>query len=277
MKEEQTAIVKLHQQRGGGIPRIFPTALLVYRLFRAAAADPAVAAQIHRLQSQVPSEHASALPTGGNDDDASAHHAQAVMATVVTLIQVSSSMTMPSPGELQHMIHRVKMNGFSIADGESIALGIGVYATPSFMNHSCRPNVVQTFLYARNAAPPTLFLTAYDDITAGEEIVISYLDNSSPRHIRRARLEKDYLFVCDCPACQQEKTKPPIRPGDQPCPSPRAIATCGAAARCPRKWHDSAWTALASNPSPSPMVGFAMSTSPMATDCSPSRTRAASG
>jgi SET domain len=182
-EKEEAVVLQLYQGNRGPV-KILATAILLFRLLHARAG---VMNEILRLQCQ--------LPDGKSPSEESQQHSQAVIATVVAMCRI------PSNVNLGDMINRIKINGFSIADGESIALGIGIYSLPSFMNHSCQPNTIQTFLHGHNHQPPTLFLTAYTDITPGQEIMISYLDNSAPRHIRRARLLEDYFFLCDCSAC----------------------------------------------------------------------------
>jgi len=102
---------------------------------------------------------------------------------------------------LVDMVHRIKVNGFSITYEEDFErIGIGLYGIPSFMNHSCRPNALQTFLL-RSGTPPSLCVTAFRDILSQQEICISYTDTSCPSHVRMKRLEEDYLFTCTCEAC----------------------------------------------------------------------------
>uniref|UniRef100_A0A8B9G596 Protein-lysine N-trimethyltransferase SMYD5 n=1 Tax=Amazona collaria TaxID=241587 RepID=A0A8B9G596_9PSIT len=67
-------------------------------------------------------------------------------------------------------------------------------------NHSCIPNAETSF-------PENNFLlhlTALEDIEAGEEICISYLDccqRERSRHSRNKILRENYLFTCSCPKC----------------------------------------------------------------------------
>lgn len=208
--KEELAVIRLYERRGA--VRIFSTAILLYRIYFSARTDSSkdVAKQVERLQCKIPQDGAS-TSSSHNADDPSYQHSQAVMATVVAMLQVSGDfgMFVPPSTDMEDMVNRIKINGFSIADGESIAMGIGIYSIPSFMNHSCRPNTVQTFLYGHNL-PPSLFLTSYDDINAGEEILISYLDNSCPRHLRRQRLLSDYFFSCGCDACADSELESQI-------------------------------------------------------------------
>jgi SET domain/MYND finger len=190
-REESLVLAMYEDEEEGrrpGPPMIFSTAILLYRLMNA---SNAIQNEFNRLQCH--------LPHGRYPTDENEQHTRAVMATVAAMGPVYHPVVVEH--EFRAMIHRIKINGFSIADGESIALGIGVFSLPSFINHSCQPNVIQTFLHGHENQPPTLWLTAYHDIPSGHELTISYLDNSSPRHIRQGRLLEDYYFLCDCPAC----------------------------------------------------------------------------
>jgi len=210
LDQEERAVFRLYEVRGP--VKIFSTAILVFRTYwitsRGGATDSgrnSVSEQISRLQCQVPD---AAVPRNDKQNvDASRHHSEAVIATVVAMLQVSKDLglVVPPKTDMEDMLQRIKMNGFSVADGESIAMGIGLYGTPSFINHSCSPNAIQTFQYGQNNRPPSLFLTAYQEIEEGREILISYLDNSCPRHLRRHRLMNDYFFFCDCQSCEDDE------------------------------------------------------------------------
>ncbi|KAL3943897.1 MAG: hypothetical protein SGBAC_002014 [Bacillariaceae sp.] len=154
----------------------------------------------HRLDKL---QHEIADTTADLSD--SAHHTRAVITTVEFMIQTSSDdgnfTPLPSMQAMQRMVYRIKLNGFSICDGESVAMGIGIFGAPSFMNHSCRPNAVQTFLYG-GGEPPSLLVTAFEDIPKGAEICISYIDNLAPKQIRCNQLKNNYFFDCRCNACE---------------------------------------------------------------------------
>eukprot|EP00934_Nitzschia_sp_Nitz4_P008862 Nitzschia sp. Nitz4//scaffold17_size182527//173440//174333//NITZ4_001884-RA/size182527-processed-gene-0.110-mRNA-1//1//CDS//3329539430//8852//frame0 len=104
------------------------------------------------------------------------------------------------------MLIRVRLNSFTIVDNISNqSLGIALFSTPSFMNHSCDPNVLHTFMYGETGSTPEIILTAIKDILPGQEIQISYMDCNAPfRHVRRDSLAKTYFFICECPRCQVE-------------------------------------------------------------------------
>ncbi|CAE8628173.1 unnamed protein product [Polarella glacialis] len=81
----------------------------------------------------------------------------------------------------------------------------GVWIQPSLMNHSCRPNVQQSFLgdllVARAARP----------LAAGEELLIAYVSTLQPLHLRRDRLQEIFGFECRCPRCLLESVLLPLQ------------------------------------------------------------------
>jgi SET and MYND domain-containing protein len=101
---------------------------------------------------------------------------------------------------------RIVMNGFTVSTSEQMGIGIGIYPRASMINHSCRPNAVQSFYFFHhscNKEPnvPMLQITTCQEVKAGEEVTISYCDVSAPRHLRRKELFEGYKFDCDCHWC----------------------------------------------------------------------------
>lgn len=198
LEKEQATVSRLFQRRGH--VKIFPTAVLLFRLLRSSMLESVatgVVEQFSRLQSTIPETFKADL------DDASYHHSRAVIVTVLELLELSGYLSkfQGQISAMEDMVNRIKINGFSVADGENVAMGIGIFLTPSFINHSCRPNTIQTFLYGQNNRPPRLILTSHENISADQEVLISYIDNSCPRHLRHYNLERGYFFSCDCNAC----------------------------------------------------------------------------
>ena len=65
-------------------------------------------------------------------------------------------------------------------------------------NHSCSPNAAHKWDVGRFAS----YLYALRDISAGEEICITYTDVTAPRQTRREKLQKSYGFLCCCKGCE---------------------------------------------------------------------------
>ena len=81
--------------------------------------------------------------------------------------------------------------------------GTAFYAVQSCMNHSCQPNAHAL----RSEDDPNSFavIVAKEDIPAGDELTISYIDESLPFDQRQEALQ-DYGFVCQCRLCQQQQS-----------------------------------------------------------------------
>jgi len=87
--------------------------------------------------------------------------------------------------------------------------GSGLYWMHSAANHSCLPNAVVEFPFNNNQ----LVINATQDISPGEEILISYLDEcqqNQSRHSRQKYLRDNYLFTCQCPKCSEQAGDPDV-------------------------------------------------------------------
>jgi hypothetical protein len=209
-QEEQT-VAQLYDDGGGNNapPTIFSTAILLYRILCVMHSEALRDSTTVRSQLDLLQHDDTSSVDYDNDDDkdnASFHHTRAVIATVIAMAKSSASngMILPPIDDLQKIVTKIKRNGFSVCDGESMALGVGLYGTPCAMNHSCKPNAIQTFSYGQQR-PPTLLVTTCEDISSNQEICISYIDNSCPRWMRRERLQSDYRFWCTCDLCQNNR------------------------------------------------------------------------
>ncbi|ELP92579.1 set and mynd domain containing protein, putative [Entamoeba invadens IP1] len=75
--------------------------------------------------------------------------------------------------------------------------GEGLYKYLNTLNHSCDPNCV----LACTTDDFKLSLIALKDIKAGEELTISYIDNSMNKETRLKTLMDQYNFDCKCKKC----------------------------------------------------------------------------
>ncbi|DBA72664.1 TPA: hypothetical protein ACH3X2_010405 [Trebouxia sp. C0005] len=80
--------------------------------------------------------------------------------------------------------------------------GTAFYALQSCINHSCQPNAHAA--RSEQDLNCSAVIIAKHSIPAGEEITISYIDESLSYEERQEAL-KDYGFVCKCLLCQQEQ------------------------------------------------------------------------
>ena len=81
-------------------------------------------------------------------------------------------------------------------------MGSGLFPIANCTNHSCDPNIASV----TRGPNYSLDLVARRPIAAGEELFISYIDESLSRDERRALLRKQYLFECECTKCVAEAT-----------------------------------------------------------------------
>ena len=198
----------------GRIPRIFPTALLVFRLLRATTL-PKNNNQSSSLSTTAAESCSPSLGLGRDwstvmdmvgvsdsqsqiDNDAAAAHEQAILWTVMALWnetnQVSTRASMTSTlsqstlvSRIQQALARVKANAFSIVaqspqyeNGQQVplVLGTALFESPAYLvNHCClTPNCLQTFRTGTLGSFPTLSLVANRFIASGEELTIAYCD-----------------------------------------------------------------------------------------------------
>jgi SET and MYND domain-containing protein len=100
-------------------------------------------------------------------------------------------------GELLKRHHE---EGFPILD-ESVPLpvviGTGHYPTIALMNHSCDPNTEWRF----TGGSASIEMIALKPIAVGEELRISYIDQTLSYEERQSKLQELYGFKCECPKC----------------------------------------------------------------------------
>ena len=77
--------------------------------------------------------------------------------------------------------------------------GTAFYALQSCINHSCDPNA-HAMKRDQQDTDGSAVILAKRAIAKGEEITISYIDESMDHEERRSALQ-DYGFQCRCPRC----------------------------------------------------------------------------
>lgn len=76
--------------------------------------------------------------------------------------------------------------------------GVGLWLLPSFINHSCSPNMRRLHI------GDFVIVLASREVKAGEEITFAYYDVLSPLNKRR-EMAKTWGFKCDCKRCKYEE------------------------------------------------------------------------
>jgi|SRR5271170_5338933 len=88
------------------------------------------------------------------------------------------------------------INSHTLADVTSETMGRIFDPTLALLNHSCNPNAA--LIYDSNV----VHLRSIRDIRSGEQVTISYIDNTHIRPARQGQLLMNYFFECACPACE---------------------------------------------------------------------------
>jgi hypothetical protein len=96
----------------------------------------------------------------------------------------------------------------NISDAELNYIGVGLYPTLSFVNHSCDPNCVISFKHK------SAVLKAVRPISPGDELSISYIDLTESTSSRRHTLQEAFYFHCNCPRCLSNEISTKILPID---------------------------------------------------------------
>jgi SET domain-containing protein len=80
------------------------------------------------------------------------------------------------------------------------AQGTGFFSLQSTINHSCAPNAVADCLPSGEVV-----ITALQDIPAGSEVLLSYIEEEDANLRERRRMLRDYGFTCACQRCEAEQ------------------------------------------------------------------------
>ena len=148
----------------------------------------------------------------GGDDGELPHDAVATIAEVAKqarfLLAASCRCSMD---ECVRTLGRLQLNGFELTASEPEEgadeaeggghrpVGVGVFPSASYTNHSCAPNCAQRF-----DAHGCIVVETARDVRVGEELTIPYVDVRLGRRERRERLRKNFAFDCACERCAAE-------------------------------------------------------------------------
>lgn len=85
------------------------------------------------------------------------------------------------------------------ADGKRINISTGLWVCAARINHSCVPNTEKEFI------GDMMLIRAKRPIAAGEELLHSYVDETSSYRTRRDALMTTWGFECGCDLCGRQK------------------------------------------------------------------------
>lgn len=95
-----------------------------------------------------------------------------------------------------HVCSQYRCNTFGIFSAKDVQIGLAVYPTASYFNHSCAPNLLRRMDLGKCAC-----FYAMRDIGAGEALTISYAGGFKSVASRRQYLLENYRFFCRCESC----------------------------------------------------------------------------
>ncbi|KAJ8600847.1 hypothetical protein CTAYLR_008518 [Chrysophaeum taylorii] len=100
-----------------------------------------------------------------------------------------------------------RRNNFCVAD--EMLEGIAAVSSPigALLNHSCAPTCVVSYSPAAPDKPPVQHFVAIRRVRCGEELTHAYVDVGAPTRERRAILETNYGFRCECARCAASWTE----------------------------------------------------------------------
>ncbi|XP_059819411.1 histone-lysine N-methyltransferase SMYD1b isoform X1 [Hypanus sabinus] len=112
---------------------------------------------------------------------------------------------------ISHIFGVINCNGFTISDQRGLqAVGVGLFPNLCLVNHDCWPNCTVMLNNGNHDAVNSMFhtqmrieLRANQQIKAGEEMTVSYVDFLNLSADRRKMLKKHYYFDCSCEHCQK--------------------------------------------------------------------------
>ena len=101
---------------------------------------------------------------------------------------------------IDHLFGIVSCNGMSITDMRGLQyLGVAIHPTLNLINHDCNPNCVAI------SCGPNIYVRAIRPIKAGDELFISYIDESGKSDARKQTLKDQYYFDCSCKMCESKE------------------------------------------------------------------------
>ncbi|KAH0008755.1 SET domain-containing protein, partial [Aureobasidium melanogenum] len=102
----------------------------------------------------------------------------------------------PELSRIPKYVGQIFRNSLTLITPTLDPIGVATDPLACSANHSCEPNTSVLF------DTPRLMMRSLAPINKGEEVFISYVDNTDPFHRRQALLKLRYRFECKCSKCQ---------------------------------------------------------------------------
>lgn len=121
-----------------------------------------------------------------------------------------------SPSKARFSLNPLQLlvNCFTLVGPCYDPLGLVLHPLAALANHSCNYNAVVRVEY-HWPGNHCLKIRALRPIASGEEVVVSYVDATNPRHVRQRELQDRYFFTCECSKCLDEA---PVNSEEMPDP-----------------------------------------------------------
>ena len=97
------------------------------------------------------------------------------------------------------LIYQIRTNACEISRGGR-KVGSALSVLMGWHNHDCEPNASSEI-----DGNGCVTIRAIKEITEGQEVTISYVDNTLPYEERRKTLQTHYGFECKCGRCASEQ------------------------------------------------------------------------
>jgi hypothetical protein len=107
--------------------------------------------------------------------------------------------------DLSSLLARVNINALEIrTKNNKQRLGLVLSTVAAQLNHSCDANLA---LRRPNVSDDTkaVYIVALKDISAGQELTVSYVDPNETYYIKQRKLRQQYAFQCKCTLCEESK------------------------------------------------------------------------
>ncbi|CAE7472439.1 ASHR1 [Symbiodinium natans] len=100
-----------------------------------------------------------------------------------------------------HCYEQLTCNSFLACSADETPVGQLCDPVAALLNHSCKPNAAMVWNIPVEGR--THSVKCIRALTAGEEVLISYVDPGRPWWIRQPTLKATYGFICDCAVCRE--------------------------------------------------------------------------